>query len=167
MLKKAAYPPIKRMKADSEGQLGRWSGMRGSQQGFTLVEIMVVCIIIGVLVAMGIPNFIQLQDRAREATVKANMHTLQLAFEDFAVHTLGRYPEDAASVTPSGQTVEDLCPGGAYPENPWTRAATVVAWDADPGVSGQMGINPAATTSYTIKGYGKNFLLLLVLTSGG
>ena len=41
-----------------------------NQTGFTLVEIMIVCIIVGVLVAMGIPNFIQLQDRAREATVK-------------------------------------------------------------------------------------------------
>ena len=136
------------------------------QKGFTLVEIMIVCIIVGVLVAMGIPNFIQLQDRAREAGVKTNMHTIQLAIEDFAVQTSGIYPDNAASATPAGDTVEDLCPFGAYPENPFTRAPTGVLWDADPAVPGVIGINPANTTDYTIKGFGKKFILLLELHTG-
>lgn len=137
-----------------------------NQRGFTLVEVMIVCIIVGVLVAMGIPNFIQLQDRAREATVKTNMHTIQLAIEDFAVQTLGIYPDNAASATPAGQTVENLCPFGSYPDNPFTQAATVVLWDADPAASGAIGINPATTAEYTVKGFGKNFLLLLELSTG-
>ena len=136
------------------------------EQGFTLVEIMTVCIIVGVLVAMGIPNFIQLQDRAREASVKTNMHTIQLAIEDFAVQTLGIYPDNAASTTPAGQTVEDLCPDGVYPENPFTQAATVVVWDVDPAASGVIGINPATTAEYTVKGFGKSVLLLLELSTG-
>jgi Tfp pilus assembly protein PilE len=127
---------------------------------------MIVAIIIGVIVAMGIPNFIQLQNRAKEASVKANMHTVQLAMEDFAVHTLGIYPDDAASTTPSGQTLEDLCPGGAYPENPFTHAATVVSWDADPVNPGTIGINPATPTDYTIKGFGSDFMLLVELRLG-
>jgi prepilin-type N-terminal cleavage/methylation domain-containing protein len=136
------------------------------QRGFTLVEIMIVCIIVGVLVAMGIPNFIQLQDRAREATVKTNMHMIQLAIEDFAVQTLGVYPDDGASATPAGQTVEDLCPFGVYPDNPFTHAATVVLWDADPAASGVIGINPATASEYTVKGFGKSFMLLLELSTG-
>jgi prepilin-type N-terminal cleavage/methylation domain-containing protein len=137
-----------------------------NEQGFTLVEIMIVCIIIGVLVAMGIPNFIQLQDRAREAGVKTNMHTLQLAIEDFAVQTCGVYPDNGASTTPAGQTVEDLCPFGAYPENPFTMAPTVVLWDADPAAPGVIGVNPATTSAYIIKGYGKSFMLLVELHTG-
>ena len=136
------------------------------ERGFTLVEIMVVAIVIGVLVAMGIPNFLQLQDRAREASVKANMHTMQLAIEDFAVQTAGFYPDDAASTTPAGQTVEDLCPFGAYPENPFTQAPTVVVWDADPATPGVIGINPATPTNYTVKGFGKSFMLLVELHPG-
>ncbi len=136
------------------------------EMGFTLVEIMIVCIIIGVLVAMGIPNFIQLQDRAREAGVKTNMHTIQLAIEDFAVQTSGVYPDNGASTTPAGQTVEDLCPLGAYPENPFTQAPTGVLWDADPAASGVIGINPATTSEYRVKGYGKSFILFLELTTG-
>ena len=140
--------------------------MTFNQRGFTLIEIMIVCIIIGVLTAIGIPNFLQMRNRAMEASVKANMHTVQLAVEDYSVHTLGVYPEDAASATHSGQTVEDLCPDGAYPVNPFTGAPTVVAWDADPANPGEIGVSPATTSDYLIKGYGKDFMLLLELTPG-
>jgi prepilin-type N-terminal cleavage/methylation domain-containing protein len=136
------------------------------QKGLTLVEIMTVAIIIGVLVAMGIPNFIQLQDRAREASVKGNMHTVQLAIEDFAVQTLGIYPDDAASTTPGGQTLEDICPNGVYPDNPFTQAPTVVVWDVDPAASGVIGINPATPSEYVVKGFGKSVMLLLELETG-
>ena len=137
-----------------------------NQKGFTLLEIMIVAIIISVIVAITIPNLIRLKERAMEAAVKANMHTLQLAVEDFAVQTLGIYPDVAASVTPSGETLEDLCPGGVYPENPFTMAPTVVTWDADPDQSGRIGLNPANTGDYIIKGFGKSMLLLLHLTPG-
>jgi prepilin-type N-terminal cleavage/methylation domain-containing protein len=140
--------------------------LASDDRGFTLVEVMTVCIIVGVLVAMGIPNFIQLQDRAKEASVKANMHTVQLAIEDFGVQTLGVYPEDGASTTPSGQRVEDLCPDGAYPNNPFTAAATVVSWDADPANPGEIGVNPATTSDYVVKGHGKHVMLLLELHPG-
>jgi prepilin-type N-terminal cleavage/methylation domain-containing protein len=134
--------------------------------GFTLIEMLVTMIIIGILAAIIIPNFIRMQDRAKEASVKSNMHTLQLAFEDFSTRSGGVYPDHGASVTPAGETVEDLCPQGQYPENPFTGAATVFVWDADPAIPGQMGANPANTTDYLIKGFGKRDLLTLELTSG-
>lgn len=137
-----------------------------NQKGFTLIELMIVVVIIGILAAIAIPNFISMQDRAKEASVKANMHTLQLAFEDFAVQTDGVYPNDGTSATPSGDTIQDLCPAGAYPDNPFTNAPTVVTFDADPAAQGVVGANPANTTDYIIKGYGKSALLTLQLTTG-
>jgi prepilin-type N-terminal cleavage/methylation domain-containing protein len=68
--------------------------LNDTKQGFTLIELMVVVVVIGILAAVAIPNFLSMRQRAREATVKANMHTLQLAAEDFCSLADGCYPEN-------------------------------------------------------------------------
>ncbi|MDQ7799235.1 MAG: prepilin-type N-terminal cleavage/methylation domain-containing protein [Candidatus Edwardsbacteria bacterium] len=65
-----------------------------SQKGFTLIELMIVVVIIGVLAAISIPNYLSMRDRAIEASLKSNMHTLQLVVEDFNTRTGGFYPAD-------------------------------------------------------------------------
>jgi prepilin-type N-terminal cleavage/methylation domain-containing protein len=75
------------------------------KKGFTLIELMVVVVIIGILAAIAIPNFISMQRRAKEASVKNNMHTLQLAAEDFSTLSEGVYAADC------GQTVNQATLG--------------------------------------------------------
>ncbi len=63
-------------------------------RGFTLIELMIVVAVIGILAAIAIPNFVNLRNRAFEASVKANMHTLQMAVEEFCTAAVGVYPGD-------------------------------------------------------------------------
>ncbi|MFN4150067.1 MAG: type II secretion system protein [Candidatus Sericytochromatia bacterium] len=69
-----------------------------SKKGFTLIELMVVIVIIGILVAIALPNFIAAQDRAKISSVKANMHTLQTVLETYAVDWGGTYATNTVNL---------------------------------------------------------------------
>jgi len=93
-------------------------------QGFTLIELLVVVIIIGILAAIALPNFIGAQDKAREASVKANMRTAQIAAESYATDNGGSYPTDVSlpyqSYFPGGQS-DGATPAKNGPVNPFTN----------------------------------------------
>ena len=55
------------------------------ERGFTIIELLMVVLIIGLLASIALPNFMRFQDRAKAARVKTNCHTVQLVAEDFGV----------------------------------------------------------------------------------
>ena len=131
---------------------------------------MIVVVIIGVLAAIAIPNLMNMQSRAKEASVKSNCHTVQLASEEWSVMAMGIYPTDVdTDLTPAGDRLIDLLPGGIPLENPFTKANTepVNGVAANPGEIGYAPVVAGGIAlSYSITGAGSEGVVVVTMTGG-
>jgi prepilin-type N-terminal cleavage/methylation domain-containing protein len=81
----------------------RW---RREDAAFTLVEIMIVVVIIGLLAAMAIPAFARVREAAQNTRYISDLRTFAQAFETYAAKN-GTWPANAGSgVVPAGMSGE-------------------------------------------------------------
>lgn len=98
---------------------------RKSERGFTLVELMVVIVIIGLLATVVLINVLPSQDKAMRTKAKADITTLEQAMEMFRLDNFN-YPSDlnALAAPPAGASGGRYRPGGyvkKLPQDPWGR----------------------------------------------
>lgn len=104
----------------------RFHGRAHAARGFTLIEIMVVVVIIGLLAAFIVPQVMGRVDEARVTKVKGDVQMLETAISMYRLDT-ARYPTTAqglaALVTkPEDPTVRNWKPGGylsRVSKDPW------------------------------------------------
>ena len=92
-----------------------------ARRGFTLIEIMIVVLIIGILLAIAGPNFAHARDTSKAKTCIEHLHKIQYAKENWAMDN-----NKGVTETPVGDDLwpaggdgylkrEPLCPsGGTY-----------------------------------------------------
>jgi len=87
------------------------------KSGFTMVELMAVLIILGLLAAVVVRNFVGQTDKARVTTTKANLRLLSGAVNQFKMDT-GRFPteEEGLKALIEQPTDVENGPAGGYLE---------------------------------------------------
>ena len=99
--------------------------MKNKQNGFTLIELIMVMIILGVLAAVAIPRYMDTIENAEESGENAVITNIEAALENYAVHKLldsGRriWPDNpftALKVVPDTYTDDGTWPDS---DNEWT-----------------------------------------------
>jgi len=110
--------------------------------GFTLIEILVVIVILGVLAALIVPNVLQRPDEARITVAKSDIAAIMQALKLYRLDNQ-RYPTAeqgiaALVVKPEQPPVPPNWKSGGYleklPKDPWGRPYVYV----NPGVRGEI-----------------------------
>jgi len=135
----------------------RQNGKKRGYKGFTLVELVVVLVILGVLVALAVPRFTASASKAKETTFCSNVRTIKSQLELYKM-TTGNYPITATTTeNPNSYTFSQFLNDPNYfestPINPYTGTAFKVndtGTKVGTATLGEFNYDSAGTTTYTI-----------------
>ena len=112
---------------------------RARQQGFTLMEIMVVIVIMGILAALVVPRVLDRPDQARKVAARQDISGLMQALKLYRLDN-GRYPSTAQGLRALVQRPEGARNWRPYldrlPDDPWGHPYQYL----NPGVKGEIDV---------------------------
>ena len=118
------------------------SPARALQRGFTLIELMVVLVIIGVLAALIVPNVIGRADDARATAAKTDVNNIMQALKLYRLDNQ-RYPtaEQGLQALVTRPTTGPAAPNwkpyvDKLPNDPWGRPYQYL----NPGIKGEIDV---------------------------
>jgi prepilin-type N-terminal cleavage/methylation domain-containing protein len=93
--------------------------LRQKAAGFTLVEIMIVILIIGILLAIAIPNFVTARNSSRARACVANLKQIDSAKQQYVMDSRQtssyQFSASGTELTPTYMQALPTCPaGGTY-----------------------------------------------------
>jgi len=106
-----------RITIQKEGEKEYMKTMRhlmASRKGFTLIEIMIVVLIIGVLLAIAVPSFVTARTTSRQNACIKNLRAIEASKDQWCMATNHNTGDTCAwtDLTPTYLKAQPACPGG-------------------------------------------------------
>ena len=89
-----------------------------TRQGFTLIEMMIVIVVIAILLGVLLPQFRGTQDEAATQRARSELRTLATALETYYIHNSNAFPAAMSSLTSATPRIVSTIPDDPF------RAAT-------------------------------------------
>ena len=100
-------------------QIQRPTRLRRSRQGFSLAELMVVIVIIGLLATLVVPNVLDRLTTSQIAIAKADITTIDEAVTTYMLENLGKYPETLQELVTPDENGKRYLDRDLVPTDPW------------------------------------------------